>query len=90
MKCRAGVVSAVTVTASPSSGPRLIDLLEDNSWKPHLADEFKKPYFHKLEKFIKHECNTQRVFPASSHIFRYCITFLYVPMFGCQQSSTNY
>ncbi|KAL3157098.1 hypothetical protein ABBQ38_001344 [Trebouxia sp. C0009 RCD-2024] len=53
-----------------SSGPHLSDLLADNSWKPHLADEFQKPYFHKLEKFIKQEWNTQQVFPTSSHIFR--------------------
>ncbi|DBA65876.1 TPA: hypothetical protein ACH3X2_002904 [Trebouxia sp. C0005] len=64
-----GIVSAVTAsTAGPS--PILSGLLNDNSWKPHLADEFRKPYFVKLEKFIKHEWATQQVFPASSMIFR--------------------
>lgn len=63
--CRPGVTGA-------SSGPHLSDLLADNSWRPHLADEFQKPYFHKLEKFIKQEWNTQQVFPTPSHIFRYC------------------
>lgn len=61
------------VANDPSSGPHLTDLLADNSWKPHLADEFQKPYFHKLEKFIQHEWKTQQVFPTSSHIFRYFI-----------------
>ena len=73
MVCRPGVVSAVTVVTGPSSGPHLTDLLEDNSWKPHLADEYQKPYFLKLEKFIKHEWATQMVFPPSSQIFRWCI-----------------
>ena len=68
-ECRP-VVSAVNVATDPSSGPHLTDLLEDNSWKPHLADEFQKPYFHKLEKFIKHEWATQQVFPTSPQIFR--------------------
>ncbi|DBA96707.1 TPA: uracil DNA glycosylase [Trebouxia sp. C0004] len=70
-----GIVSAVSavsaataVTAGPS--PILSGLLNDNSWKPHLADEFRKPYFVKLERFIKTEWATQQVFPASSMIFR--------------------
>ncbi|DBA96709.1 TPA: uracil DNA glycosylase, variant 3 [Trebouxia sp. C0004] len=71
-----GIVSAVSavsaataVTAGPS--PILSGLLNDNSWKPHLADEFRKPYFVKLERFIKTEWATQQVFPASSMIFRF-------------------
>ena len=68
--CRPGIVSAVTVATAPAMGPHLAELLEDNSWKPHLADEFQKPYFHKLEKFIRHEWATQQVFPATSMTFR--------------------
>lgn len=76
--------AAVTASAAGKS-PNLSGLLDDNSWKPHLADEFNKPYLHKLDKFIKNEWATQQVFPAPSMIFRFWFfahpvhPFMYVP-----------
>jgi hypothetical protein len=71
--CRSGSVSAVSAVTASAAGPSpiLSGLLNDNSWKPHLADEFRKPYFLKLERFIQNEWATQQVFPASSMIFRF-------------------
>ena len=39
------------------------------SWRPVLADEFEKPYFHKLIAFVKGEYATATVYPAGSQIF---------------------
>ena len=41
----------------------------DESWRPVLADEFDKPYFKELVKFVKQEYKTQQVYPAGSQIF---------------------
>lgn len=39
------------------------------SWKKVLADEFKKPYFHALTKFVGEEYKTQVVFPPAKDMF---------------------
>ncbi|MDR0765769.1 MAG: uracil-DNA glycosylase, partial [Odoribacteraceae bacterium] len=39
------------------------------SWKNLLADEFQKPYFHQLARFIRQEYTTARVYPPARHIF---------------------
>lgn len=33
--------------------PALADLLVEESWKALLAEEFKKPYFRDLERFVQ-------------------------------------
>lgn len=39
------------------------------SWKYILADEFEKPYFEKLRKFIKNEYKLKNIFPPAKLIF---------------------
>jgi uracil-DNA glycosylase len=39
------------------------------SWKQHLDNEFKKPYFEALASFVKHEYATQTCYPSGSQIF---------------------
>ncbi|MCB0444473.1 MAG: uracil-DNA glycosylase [Gelidibacter sp.] len=39
------------------------------SWKPHLQNEFDKPYFKDLTTFVKHEYATQTCFPPGKQIF---------------------
>lgn len=56
--------------ASTSGQPGLADLLVENTWKVHLDGEFKKPYFQKLEKFLKSEWSSQQIFPPKDAIFR--------------------
>lgn len=38
-------------------------------WRPALADEIEKPYFHKLEAFVEDERRTQSVFPPEVDVF---------------------
>ncbi len=40
-----------------------------NSWNVHLADEFQKPYFASLEKFVDSEFNASVCFPPEEKIF---------------------
>lgn len=40
------------------------------SWKTFLDDEFSKPYFQELSKFLHEAYETQRVFPAKAQVFR--------------------
>lgn len=40
-----------------------------NDWKDVLADEFRKPYYIKLFKKVKHEYETGIVYPPSEDIF---------------------
>lgn len=42
----------------------------EESWKKHLAGEFKKLYFKKLTEFVKQEYKTEAVYPSPTHIFR--------------------
>ncbi|MDR2684646.1 MAG: uracil-DNA glycosylase, partial [Prevotellaceae bacterium] len=41
----------------------------EESWQNVLADEFEKPYFYQLTKFIKEEYSTKRIFPPARQIF---------------------
>jgi uracil-DNA glycosylase len=39
------------------------------SWRPVVADEFEKPYFHRLTAFVKGEYATATVYPPGPQIF---------------------
>ncbi|WP_303317790.1 uracil-DNA glycosylase [Flavivirga abyssicola] len=39
------------------------------SWKPHLKEEFDKPYFKELVSFVKTEYKSQTCFPPGKQIF---------------------
>lgn len=41
----------------------------DTSWKPLLADEFDKDYFHRLADFVKEEYRHYKVYPPGRQIF---------------------
>lgn len=68
--CRVACAAETHAVVSASGQPGLADLLTETSWKVHLDGEFKKPYFHKLEKFLKTEWATQQIFPPKEAIFR--------------------
>lgn len=40
-----------------------------NDWDSILADEWQKPYYLELRKFLKQECSTQTVYPDMKDIF---------------------
>ena len=40
-----------------------------HSWKKYLQDEFEKPYYLELTKFVKQEYQTQQCFPPEQQIF---------------------
>lgn len=40
-----------------------------DSWKAHLADEFKEPYFEKLTEFVRKEYQQTICYPKASEIF---------------------
>jgi uracil-DNA glycosylase len=46
------------------------DVKIDPSWKRVLEREFEEPYFEELIKFVKHEYQTQTVYPPGKEIFR--------------------
>lgn len=49
----------------------------ENDWLEPLSEEFKKPYYGKLYKTVKHEYETRTVFPAPNDIFNaYSLTEL--------------
>ena len=39
-------------------------------WKALLHEEFEKPYFEELTRFVKEEYATRRIYPRGSNIFR--------------------
>lgn len=39
-------------------------------WKALLCEEFEKPYFEELTRFVKEEYATRRIYPRGSNIFR--------------------
>ncbi|MBR4052532.1 MAG: uracil-DNA glycosylase [Alistipes sp.] len=39
-------------------------------WKALLEEEFSKPYFEELTRFVKEEYATRRIYPRGSNIFR--------------------
>jgi uracil-DNA glycosylase len=41
----------------------------DSSWQTVLASEFEKPYFQKLQEFLKQERQTETVFPPEEDVF---------------------
>ena len=41
----------------------------DNDWLPCIQDEFKKPYYKELYRFIRQEYNTRVVYPPADDIF---------------------
>lgn len=46
-----------------------MDVRIEASWKAQLADEFEKPYFGELIRFVRQEYDTQKVFPPGKLIF---------------------
>lgn len=44
-------------------------VLIDESWKPHLQQEFSKPYFKELIQFVKNEYKSHTVYPPGGQIF---------------------
>lgn len=41
-----------------------------SDWKALLEEEFRKPYFEELIRFVKEEYATRRIYPRGSNIFR--------------------
>ena len=41
-----------------------------SDWKALLAEEFSKPYFEELTRFVKEEYARRRIYPRGSNIFR--------------------
>ncbi len=41
----------------------------EESWKRQLADEFEKPYFAELTRFVREEYGTNRCYPPGAQIF---------------------
>lgn len=41
----------------------------DNDWLNYVQDEFKKPYYRELYKFIRQEYNTRVIYPPADDIF---------------------
>ena len=46
-----------------------MDVKISSSWKSRLGDEFEKPYFGELIKFVKSEYQSQIIYPLGSEIF---------------------
>jgi uracil-DNA glycosylase len=46
-----------------------MDLNLPSSWRKHLAGEFKKPYFQKLQEFVDAERENHQVFPPEEDVF---------------------
>jgi uracil-DNA glycosylase len=47
-----------------------MDVRIAESWKALLQDEFDKPYFEELVRFVKSEYSTTTIYPAAKNIFR--------------------
>jgi uracil-DNA glycosylase len=69
---RNGALAKQAVVQAERAGtvPALTDLLVEPSWKELLGDEFKKPYFKDLERYLQTEWNAHMVFPPKDSIFR--------------------
>jgi broad specificity polyphosphatase/5'/3'-nucleotidase SurE len=61
-------ISAASEAPTPDNLNSILSLI-DESWRPVLQKETKKPYFSKLEQFIANEYNSKRVFPPRELIF---------------------
>ena len=55
-------------SSSESSDIALGEMLPE-SWQSLLSDEFSKPYFSELEKFLVQEYAQKEIFPERSNIF---------------------
>ncbi len=47
-----------------------MDVKIATDWKALLEEEFSKPYFEELTRFVKEEYATRRIYPRGSNIFR--------------------
>lgn len=47
-----------------------MDVKIADDWKALLQDEFDKPYFEELVRFVKSEYSTTTIYPAAKNIFR--------------------
>lgn len=54
-----------------------MDVKIEEGWKSQLKDEFDKPYFAELVRFVKEEYRTKTIYPPSNLIFNafYCTPF---------------
>jgi hypothetical protein len=50
------------------TGWKPLDTL-DSSWKPHVLNEFSKPYFKRLLSFLDSEFKSQTIYPAAAEVF---------------------
>ena len=41
----------------------------ENDWKDILSEEFAKPYYRELYKFVKHEYETRTIYPPADDLF---------------------
>lgn len=49
----------------------------EESWRQRLQEEFDKPYFEQLVRFVKEEYSRYTVFPPGNRIFYACNTCLF-------------
>jgi len=56
------------VKSAETIGP-LKDLIVDDGWSKALAEEFKKPYFKKIEDFVNNAYATEIVYPPRHELF---------------------
>jgi uracil-DNA glycosylase len=61
-------VAKAAAPPAPTPAPKWVGELPV-SWLTALADEFRKPYFEQLEKFIEAERKAARVVPAAEDVF---------------------
>ena len=47
----------------------MVDVKIEPSWKELLKDEFEKPYFSELIRFVKQEYSTTKIYPPGKLIF---------------------
>lgn len=62
-------VQSFAILANACSFERM-DIKIAPSWKNRLSSEFEKPYFTQLIEFVRHEYQTQTVYPPGKEIFR--------------------
>ncbi|KAK9808486.1 hypothetical protein WJX73_000220 [Symbiochloris irregularis] len=69
---QSGAVAPAAASTQPSAQQQSVlqALLTDEGWKSALKNEFRKPYFQRLETFLKAEWKQHQVYPVRDHIFR--------------------
>ena len=60
---------AAEIAPDPLPGTRAMKKDLPPSWRKALAEEFTKPYFHKLEAFVDQERRTHTVYPPEDDVF---------------------